>query len=511
MNELANIVAAKPLSTEQSVAIIGAGTMGRGIALVVASAGHKVYLYDIDASALSAGMKQIGLDLERMVAKGRISAGEKSSRLARIYPAGNLDLLAPAGLIIEAVVENLSAKVELFRQVEDLVKPNTILATNTSSLSVTAIAAQLNRPRQVLGMHFFNPPMLMPLVEVVTGLTTDNLVTNTVYATTLAWGKTPVLCKSTPGFIVNRVARPFYGEALRLKQEGASSHEVLDAVFREGGGFRMGPFELMDFIGHDVNFAVTRTVYEEFFYDPRYKPSPLQKDLVDAGWLGRKSGRGFYLYDKSNNKAEVASAPIASRPEAVTVEGELGPASVFIERAQIAGIKVEKKAGEGIIRIDEVVLALTDGLTATERTASSGDMVVLFDLVRDYNSAQRIAIAAGDQLDEPQVAKAVGFFQALGMKVSVIDDVPGLAVMRTVAMLINEAADVVHQGVATVADIDLAMMKGVNYPLGPLEWASIVRPSRVLRVIENLASLYGEDRYRPSPLLRRVAVSGRNF
>ena len=496
-----------PLAKESLVGVVGAGTMGRGIALVAASAGHNVYLYDVDSVAVEKAIEQIGLDLDRMVKKGRLSNEDKKERLARISPVDALEGLSGAALVIEAILEKLDVKVALFSALESLVDSKAILATNTSSLSVTAIAAKLKRPEQFVGMHFFNPPMMMPLVEVVSGHATSAGIVQIIYETAKAWGKVPVLCKSTPGFIVNRVARPFYGESLRLVNEQAASPAVLDCICREAGAFRMGPFELMDLIGHDVNFAVTSTVYEEFYHDPRYKPSLVQKALVDAGWLGRKTGCGFYSYDGSVEQGDVASASSSVQPTSIVVEGDLGVARPLVERAKAAGIRVEQKAGAGKIKIGDAVLALTNGLTASELSASWNEQVVLFDLVHDFNSTVRIAIAPGDAVKADSLDNAVGFFQALGMAVSVIDDAPGLVVMRTVAMIINEAADVVQQGVANRQDVDLAMMKGVNYPLGPFQWMGVVGAKGVFNVIQNLGVIYGDDHYRPSPLLRRLAIA----
>src|SRR5262249_23812263 len=276
-------------------------------------------------------------------------------------------------------------------------------------------------------------------------------------------------------------------------------------------GFRMGPFALMDLIGHDVNFAVTRSVYEALSHDPRYRPSLLQEELVNAGLLGRKSGRGFYDYAKNAPQELPNDFPPVAKPTQIVVEGDLGPAAALAALARDAGIAVTERAGAGFIRLDGTILALTDGRTATERMASDDTPVVTFDLALDYGSASRVAIAGADQANGAALRTAAGFFQALGKTVAVVDDAPGLVVMRTVAMLANEAADVVHQGIASAHDVDLSMQKGVNYPRGPLTWADAVGARRIVTVIDALARFYGEDRYRASPLLRRRAISGRPF
>jgi 3-hydroxybutyryl-CoA dehydrogenase len=504
--------ATKPLPSESVVAVAGAGTMGAGIALVAATAGHGVLLYDAVPDAADRAIGRLAKDLAALVQRGKVTAADREARLSRLKSVRDVTELAPAGLVIEAIVERLDAKTDLFRKVEAVVAEDAILATNTSSLSVTALAAQMRRPGNVVGMHFFNPAPILPLVEVVSGRLTDRGVAETIFATARAWGKTPVHCTSTPGFIVNRVARPFYGEALRLLSERAGDPATLDAVMRDCGGFRMGPFELMDLIGHDVNYAVTASVYEAMYQDPRYKPSLIQKDLVDAGLLGRKSGRGFYDYAANAVRPAPADAAPASAPAHIVVTGDLGPAVAIAEMAQAAGIAVDRRDGvEGAILIGDLAVTLTDGRSSTERAATEGRPTIVFDLALDYVKTPRIAIARADSVELSDVARAAGFFQAIGKSVSVLDDVPGLAVMRTVAMLANEAADVVHQGVASAADVDLAMMRGVNYPLGPLAWADRVGIARIAAVLGALGRCYGEDRYRLSPLLARRAVTSRPF
>jgi 3-hydroxybutyryl-CoA dehydrogenase len=502
---------AAALSAETVIAVVGCGTMGRGIAQVAAMAGHPVLMFDALPGAADNGRRQVQSDLERLVARGKLAADECAARMARLRVVEDVDALAPAGLVIEAIVERLEPKVELFRRIEALAGGDVILATNTSSLSVTALAARMGAPSRVVGMHFFNPAPVLPLVEVVSGGLTDPAVAATIAATARRWGKIPVRCRSTPGFIVNRVARPFYAETLRLLGERAGSPATLDAILRETGGFRMGPCELMDLIGQDINFAVTQAVYDGMFQDPRYKPSLIQKELVDAGLLGRKSGRGFYAYGPEHPKPAADDAAAGPAPARIVVEGDLGPAAPLAELARSAGIEVATRAGKGAIVLDGCRLALTDGRSATARMAESGEETVLFDLALDYAQAPRMAVAAADQASPSALSRAVGFFQALGKTVSVLDDAPGLAVMRTVAMLANEAADVLHQGIAEAADIDLAMMRGVNYPRGPLAWADGVGCARLARVVDALAGTYGEDHYRTAPLLRRKGLSGATF
>jgi len=381
------------------IAVIGAGAMGSGIAQVAAAHGHRVVVVDTQSAALENARKNLEKALNRLAEKGSISPENTAEILQRIRFTTEKSACAGCGLAIEAIIENLSAKQAVFRELETLAGEDCILASNTSSLSITAIAAACRKPERVLGAHFFNPAPLMPLVEIIPGIATANSVVETSRRLVDAWGKTTVLAKDTPGFIVNRVARPFYGEAIRIFEEGIADAATIDWAMKEIGGFRMGPFELMDLIGNDVNYAVTAAVWEAFFYDPRYKPSFTQKRLVEAGRLGRKSGKGYYDY-----------APGALPPEPVK----------------------SRESGEEI------------------------------------------------------------FF-------------------RILAMLINEAAEAVFWQIASVEDIDLAMTKGVNYPKGLLLWADEIGLDKVLEKMRRLQDEYGEDRYRPGMLLKRMAREGRRF
>lgn len=381
------------------IGIIGAGAMGTGIAQVAATAGHPVTIYDSNPEALKRATEDLKNILDKLANKRKIKKSESQEIFNRFQFVRKLDDFRDAGLVIEAIVEKLDVKKAVFKELQEAAPRDCILATNTSSLSVAAIAAACEKPERVIGIHFFNPAPLMKLVEIVPAVQTAPEFLEKVTELIRSWDKITVLAKDTPGFIVNRVARPFYGEALRILEEGIADVATIDWAMTEIGGFRMGPFTLMDFIGHDVNYTVTETVFEAFFYDPRYKPSFTQKRLVEAGYLGKKSGRGFYNY------AETAAQ---AKPTKNT------------------------EIGEQIVR-------------------------------------------------------------------------------RIVVMLINEAADAVFWNIATREDIDLAMTTGVNYPKGLLQWADEWSVAECVDMLDSLYRNYHEDRYRCSPLLRRMARAGETF
>jgi len=492
-----------------TVTVVGAGIMGTGIAQLAAQAGHPVLLFDVIPGAAIAAKEKLNATFETLVAKGKFSRESADAALAFIEPIESLDRATDAGLVIEAVIEDLSTKQDLFQQLEGVVDRECILASNTSSLSVTAIANGLQFPERLVGMHFFNPVALMRLVEVVSGLQTSTAVSAAICALAEAWGKVAVQARSTPGFIVNRIARPFYAESLGLIQEQATTPVVLDACLR-AAGFRMGPCELMDLIGHDTNFAVTLSVYTANYYDKRFAPSLVQQQLVDGGLLGRKAGRGFYDYDQPSVSPGIEyevpeSLPVA---ENLSVHGN-GPVADHIAKmlndhaAEFRHVENSDWCG---LQIDDAQLRLTDGRPASQL----GGEIAVFDLPLAKAVGRPLAWSHAATASEQWIDDATQWLAIFGFQPQCIADAPGLVVARTIAMLINEAADAVQQGVCTETGANTAMKLGVNYPAGPFEWLAGWNVNAVIEILDGLDDYYRGERYRVSPWLRHKAWQGRS-
>ncbi|MET7763436.1 3-hydroxyacyl-CoA dehydrogenase [Streptomyces sp. NPDC005355] len=502
-----------------TVAVIGTGTMGRGIAQVALVAGHPVRLYDAAPGRAARAVDAIAARLDRLVGKGSLPAADRDAALGRLAPVAGLTDLADADLAIEAILEEIGAKQQLFTALESVVSDRCLLATNTSSLSVTAVAGALRHPGRLVGLHFFNPAPLLPLVEVVRGAATDEAAADRAYDTVAAWGKTPVRCADTPGFIVNRLARPFYAEAFRIQEEGGADPATIDAVLRESGGFRMGPFELTDLIGQDVNEAVTRSVWEALFHDPKFTPSLAQRQLVASGRHGRKAGHGWFDYAEGAERPAPHTAEPHEAPEKVALHGHLGPADELAELIAEAGITVIREPVEapGAAATGHAAgyLALPDGtrLSLTDGSPAGTDPFagcIRFDLALDYRTAARVALAPSEAASPESVRSAIGLFQALGKRVSVVQDLPGMIVARTVAMLVDFAEDAAARGVASPEDIDTAMRSGVNYPRGPLHWGRELGAPWVRDTLRNLHEAWPTGRYAPSQaLMRRAAAEER--
>ena len=505
-----------PIDLKQvPVLVIGAGIMGSGIAQVAAQAGHPVFLFDArDGAANQAKAKLITL-LAGLVAKGRLSDDAVEATLARITPVASLQQAASAKLVVEAIVEQLAAKRGLFQQLEALLSDDAVLASNTSSISITAMANGLQRPGRLVGMHFFNPVPLMKLVEVVTGLQTLPEVADAIGTLAKAWGKVPVTARSTPGFIVNRIARPYYAEALALLQQQAIRPEQLDACLRTAG-FRMGPCELIDLIGHDTNFAVTESVYEANFYDKRYAPSLVQRELIDGGLLGRKSGQGFYRYPEGAPPLQAKPPATPSPSTRLLVHGQGAIADQLASAAAgLTGQPPQRHLDSAWVGLDDDIgrLVLTDGRSADAWSAASGQIdVAVFDRLASTATGagpRVLAYALSARASSAWADQAPAWLGLLGVTPLEMQDSPGLVVGRTQAMLVNEAADAVAQGVCTPDAADAAMKLGVNYPQGPFEWLADWGAQGVIGMLDALDAYHRGERYRVSPWLRRRAALDR--
>jgi 3-hydroxybutyryl-CoA dehydrogenase len=465
-----------------TVGVIGAGTMGAGIAQVAAGAGHRVQLFDAQSGAADAGKARLRADLEKHVARARMRKEDADALLDRIEVVNDLEDFAGASLVVEAIVEDLEVKRSLFAKLEGILHRDAILATNTSSISITSIARGLEYPDRVAGMHFFNPAPVMKLVEIVSGVATAPEVAESLVGLAEAWGKVAVRAKSTPGFIVNRVARPFYAEALRLYEEQVADPATLDALLTECGGFRMGPFALMDLIGHDINYAVSLSVFNAYYQEPRFRPSITQLELVNAGRLGRKTGRGFFDY--TNGAARTEPKTSAAPENSAIFEG--------------FAIGVDYDA-------EDVQITLTDGRTARNLASSLKTPVIIYDLTAAPGASSRVGFAASAEVPRSVIDRFVATLKAQGLSATELPDWPGLVVMRTVAMLANEGFEAVLQGVADEAAVDAAMRFGVNYPKGPIGWAREIGLSRIVSVIDHIYELTRDPRYRASLRLRMAA------
>ena len=496
------------MTRDSLIGIVGTGLMGTGIAQIAAVAGQRVLLFDSRPEAAAKAVRSIGETFRKLTAKGKMSEADAAGAAGRIDAVESLAGLKDARMVVEAIVEDLPAKRALFAELESLVTADCILASNTSSISITLLGAQLARPERLVGMHFFNPVPLMELVEVIRGLATGEECARATFEAARRWGKTPVYAKSTPGFIVNRVARPYYGEALRLLNEGAGSAASIDAVMRGAGGFRMGPFELMDLVGLDTNFAVTRSIFHAYFGDQRFTPSLLQQELVEAGRLGRKSGRGFFDYAEGSAPPSPAFEFPRPAPAHFSAHGE----DVLITALALRLHSFTQVSAAAFVHAGPATVELSDGRCATERArAEAIPNLVLVDYARNFATATTLAVARAATCTDGAFDAATGLLQAAGYQVICLRDLPGLAVLRTASMLANEGADAVNQGVCTAEGLNAAMRKGVNYPAGPLEWANEIGIGRVCEVLSELAKYYGEDRYRTSPLLRELEFAGRSF
>ncbi|WP_320671892.1 3-hydroxyacyl-CoA dehydrogenase NAD-binding domain-containing protein [Patulibacter defluvii] len=509
-----------PPGVPATIAVIGAGTMGTGIAQLAAEAGARTLLHDPVPEALERGIAGIGAALDRLVAKGRRSAEQAAAVRERIAPAATLEELAPAGLVIEAAPERLELKLELFGRLAAIVAPDAVLATNTSSLSVTEIAAGTPGSERVVGLHFFNPAPVMKLVEVVAGEHSSPAALAVARATGEAMGKHVVDAADVAGFLVNRVNRPFSLEALRLLQERIADVATIDRIVRQGGGFRMGPFELMDLIGIETNHAVAEAFQRQTYGEPRYQPSPLAARKIQAGQLGRKSGHGWFAYaDGTPHRPADEPLPAAGGGDGRTlaIAGALPIADELRQAAEAAGFAVVAADGGGPepwLTIDARVA--DDGpLPAGPRALllARGSLHQLDPTAAGFHALAPLAPSALVEVTSTvrsapaAVERLAAFVTAIGRRPQPVADAPGLALGRIVAQLINEAAFLIGEGNGTPDDVDAGMRLGVNHPRGPVAWSRALGLEHVVAILDALVRERGEPRYRVAPLLRqRLAV-----
>jgi 3-hydroxybutyryl-CoA dehydrogenase len=480
------------------VCVIGAGTMGRGIAQVALAAGHRVSLVDPAVTQLESARAEIAHHLGR---RHPAVVEVLDDRLA-VFAAVTEAPPADGTVVIEAVLEDLSVKGGVLAAAHAHFGDTCVLATNTSSLSVSAIAAASGAASRVVGMHFFNPVPLMRLVEVVTGLQTDPALADEIAELARAWGKTVARVRSAPGFVVNRVARAFYGEPLRLLEERAASVETLDEVVR-AGGFRMGPFELMDLIGNDVNGAVTRTVWSAFHFDPRFTPSRLQDELVLAGHYGRKSGRGFYDYADTAERTPPTGLE-GRAPRVVELSGSCPQLEALVTRSGCEARRDPSAVGRASARLpDGTCVVVTAGRTAREEAARLARPVTVIDRCVDAGTVRGLALAGSEA---SALEAAAGLLGAAGVAAWPVADVPGLVMARTLALIANEAHETALQGIASPDDVDAAMQLGTNYPVGPFTWTRRWTAGAVAEILDALWGACHDPRYRASRMLREAAL-----
>lgn len=486
------------------VGIVGAGMMGRGIAQIAALSGCRVVLHDAMPEAAAKARQTVVETLDKLVGKGKLAADARQAALAGLEIADNLDDLAGADVVIEAIVEKLDIKQELMRRLQAVVGENCILASNTSSLSVTAIASACDRPERVAGFHFFNPVPLMKVVEVIDGVLTAPWVIEALDVLARRMGHRPVRAKDTPGFIVNHAGRGFGTEALRILGENVASVADIDRVLKAAAGFRMGPFELLDLTGLDVSHLVMEAIYHQFYQEPRFRPSPLTAQRVAAGLLGRKSGRGFYTYDGAAMQVPPPRDVPSERPHSLWIEPSAGGAKLAA-RLHACGVTLE--GGRPSARALCVITPLgSDCTSAALAQGLDPTRTVAVDTVFGLDS--HFTVMANPATAPATVAQAHGLFGALGQAVTVIKDSPGFIAQRVVAGLINIACEIAQAGIASPDDIDGAVTLGLGYPHGPLAWGDRLGAAAVVEILTNIHAATLDPRYRPSPWLRRRAQLG---
>ncbi len=490
------------------IGVLGAGTMGSGIAQLAAKSGAQTLLHDPIPDALARGVQRAEDGLRKEAAKGRLSEEEAHAASERLHAVDSLEALAESELVIEAAPERLELKHELYRQLSEIVGDECVLASNTSSLLVTAIAAGATHPERVVGMHFFNPAPLMRLLEVVAGEQSSEDALALAHATGAAMGKTVIRAHDGPGFLVNRCNRPFGLEALRLVQEQVADIETIDRIVRLGGGFRMGPFELMDLVGIDTGFEISKSFYEQSFYEPRWRPSPISARYVAAGLHGRKTGRGYYDYSGGASAPHRPDDPDRSRGTRA-----FGANPRFGQPQRGADTRAPQVQGDGPLARELRELASAgaqseDAGARSVRPGGAGPQIVVEGLSGTVQGEPFYAITPSTLVEVTGEAGERAF-QGLGLHTARVQPSPVGVLARIVCQVINECAFAFGEGIGSAADIDAGMVLGLSYPRGPLAWADAVGVDHVLAVLDRLWEEYREERYRPAPELKQLVRAGR--
>ncbi|MDP3700955.1 MAG: 3-hydroxyacyl-CoA dehydrogenase [Hylemonella sp.] len=491
------------------IAVVGTGAMGRGIAQIAAQAGSTVVLHDSQAAAMETARQAIGEQWDKLVDKGRMDAASAAACKARLTAAASLQDLAHCDLVVEAIVERLDVKAALFATLEDIVHAGAVLASNTSSLSITAIAARLKRPQRVAGYHFFNPVPVMKVVEVIAGLKTDPAICAALSDYARQMGHTPVTAQDTPGFIVNHAGRGYGTEALRIVGEGVADYATIDRILRDQAGFKLGPFELMDLTALDVSHPVMESIYHQYYEEPRYRPSAITAQRLAGGVLGRKTGEGFFRYEKNVAQIAPETAPpdVAELPP-VWVSPRAARRAELLQLLKDLGAKIETGQSPSPQALTLVAPLGFDVTTVAVVERLDPARTVGIDLLIEDAATKRRVLATNPATRSDMRDAAHALFARDGKAVSVIRDSGGFVTQRVVANIVNIAADICQQRICTPTDLETAVVLGLGYPMGPLAMGNRYGPTNVLEVLFNLQTVYGDPRYRPSPWLRRRGAIG---
>lgn len=493
-----------------TVAVVGTGTMGRGVVQVAAQGGLSVIAYDEKPGAAQAAKDYIAKMLNSLVEKGRLASDQAASALARITVAPSFDAVADANVVIEAVIERLDVKQDLFARLDTLCGPDVILASNTSSLPVTAIAAKCSRPERVAGMHFFNPVPLMRLVEVIGGLKTAPWTTEALMVLARRMTREPILCIDSPGFVVNHIGRAYTTEVPRILTEGIARHFEIDRIMTGAPGFKLGMFALADMVGIDVGYAVMESLYQQFQHEPAYAPNPLSALRAAGGLFGQKSGAGWYDYTGGKRvEPPLAPPPTVALPAAIDVwtsshHPDLQAPMIDLLRNSGVAVNTTNQARPGVpLILNQIGYDLTTAISEVKLPAAS---TVSVDVLFGMKGPRTLMVTPAT---DPAIRDAVhAALAADGQEVVVINDSPGYVAQRVVAMIVNTGAAIAQRGIATPADIDKGAKLGLGYPFGPLEWGDSIGAAHILFILERLHAFYQEPRYRPNPWLKRRALLG---